>query len=156
MFSVSVIWNFAYKKVTSINTSGNMSKFVWLTFVLHFPLSTWTHRYLFKRLHEIRSYTLKEHEIVSLTRQNLIFPLVTGIIWFNFGFRLNIFASKISNFIIYYLWEPRVAANPDIQSNLSVADILYSGHLVGNRPSHGKTLIEKPPYGGHFYSSHLL
>ena len=49
-----------------------------------------------------------------------------------------------------------------IQSNLSIADMLYSGHLViadtflRNRPNNGQTLIEKPLYKGHFYSGNLL
>ena len=48
------------------------------------------------------------------------------------------------------------------QSNLSIADMLYNGHLVigdtflRNRPNHGQTPIEKPLYSGHFYSGHLL
>ena len=40
--------------------------------------------------------------------------------------------------------------------------MLNNGHLViadnflRNRPNHGQTLTEKPPYKGHFYSGHLL
>ena len=46
--------------------------------------------------------------------------------------------------------------------NLSIADTLYSGHLViadtfsRNWTNHGQTLIEKPLYSGHFYSGHLV
>ena len=46
--------------------------------------------------------------------------------------------------------------------NLSIAYMLYNGHLVKadtsltNRWNHGQTLIEKPLYSGHFYSGHLL
>ena len=49
-----------------------------------------------------------------------------------------------------------------LKSNLSIADMLYNGHLViadtvlRNRPNRGQTLIEKPLYRGHFYSGHLL
>ena len=49
-----------------------------------------------------------------------------------------------------------------LQSNLSITDMLYNGHLViaytflRNRPIHGQALIEKPVYSGHFYSGHLL
>ena len=34
--------------------------------------------YLFQRLHKFRSYSLKEHEAVFLTRQSLIFYIVAG------------------------------------------------------------------------------
>ena len=46
--------------------------------------------------------------------------------------------------------------------NLSIADMLYNGHLLKadtsltNRSNHGQTLIEKPLYSGHLYSGHLL
>ena len=49
-----------------------------------------------------------------------------------------------------------------LQSNLSIADMLYSGHLViadifsRNGPNNGQTLIEIPLYSGQFYSGHLL
>ena len=49
-----------------------------------------------------------------------------------------------------------------IQSNLSVADILYNGRLViadtflRNWLNHGQTHIGKPLYTAHFYSVHLL
>ena len=49
-----------------------------------------------------------------------------------------------------------------LQSNLSIADMLYNGHLViadtflRNRPNHGQSLIDKPLYNGHFYGGHLL
>ena len=49
-----------------------------------------------------------------------------------------------------------------IQSNLSIADMLYNGHQVvadiflRNRPNHGQTLIAKPLYSGHLHSGHLL
>ena len=49
-----------------------------------------------------------------------------------------------------------------IQSNLSKADILYSGHLVivdrfsGNWPNPGQTLIANPVQSGHFYRGHSL
>ena len=50
----------------------------------------------------------------------------------------------------------------DVQSNLSIADMLYSGHLViadtflRDRPNRSQTRLEKPLYSGHFYSGHLL
>ena len=40
--------------------------------------------------------------------------------------------------------------------------MLYNGHLViadtflGDQPSRGQTLLEKPLYSGHIYSRHLL
>ena len=49
-----------------------------------------------------------------------------------------------------------------VQPNLSIADMLYNGHLViadiflWNRRNYGQTLIEKPLYSGHVYSGHLL
>ena len=49
-----------------------------------------------------------------------------------------------------------------LQSNLSIADMLYCGHLViadtflRNQPNYGETLIEKPLCRGHFYIGHLL
>ena len=49
-----------------------------------------------------------------------------------------------------------------MQSNLSIAGMLYNGHLViadiflRNRSNHVQTLIEKPLHSGHFYSGHLL
>ena len=49
-----------------------------------------------------------------------------------------------------------------LQSNLSIADILYNGHVViadtflRNRINHRQTLIEKPLYSGGFYSEYLL
>ena len=49
-----------------------------------------------------------------------------------------------------------------MQWNLSIADTLYSGHLViadtfsRNWTNHRQTLIEKPLYSGHFYSGHLV
>ena len=49
-----------------------------------------------------------------------------------------------------------------IQSNLSIADMLYNGHLVmadtflRNRSNHGQTLVEKPLYSGYFYSGHFF
>ena len=49
-----------------------------------------------------------------------------------------------------------------VQSNLSIADMLYSRHLViadtflRNWQNHVQTLIEKPLYSGHFYSRRLL
>ena len=50
----------------------------------------------------------------------------------------------------------------DVQSNLSIVDMLYSGHLViadtflRDRPNHGQILLEKFLYSGYFYSGHLL
>ena len=82
----------------------NIPKSVWTVFALHFfhcnPLSTLTRDYLFQRLRKTRSYSLKEHETVFLTRQDLIFLVVAGSMWFNFCFRLIIFASKISIFLL--------------------------------------------------------
>ena len=49
-----------------------------------------------------------------------------------------------------------------LQSNLSVADMLYNVNLVigdtllRNQPNHGHTLLEKPRYSGHFYSGHFF
>ena len=49
-----------------------------------------------------------------------------------------------------------------IQPNLSIADMLRSGHFMvaetfsWNRLNHGQTLIEKPGYSGHFCSGQSL
>ena len=49
-----------------------------------------------------------------------------------------------------------------IESNMSIADMLYNGHLViadtflRDRLNRGQTLLEKPLHNGHFYSGHLL
>ena len=46
---------------------------------------------------------------------------------------------------------------PELQPNLSVADILYSGHVVitdrfsRNQPHPGQTLIAKPLYSKHYF-----
>ena len=40
-------------------------------------------------------YSFKEHEVVSLKRQNLIFSIVAESTGFVFCFRLNTFTSKI-------------------------------------------------------------
>ena len=46
--------------------------------------------------------------------------------------------------------------------NFSIADILYSGHLVimdrlsSKQTNPGQTLIANPLYSGHFYSGHSL
>ena len=53
-------------------------------------------------------------------------------------------------------------AKLNVQSNLSIEDMLYSGHLVvadtfqWNRLNHGQNLIEKPLYSGHLCSGQLL
>ena len=68
------------------------------------PFSTWTRRYLFERLQETRGYNLREHEAVSLKRQNLIFLIAAGSISFVFYFRLDIFASKIEICLGWGVW----------------------------------------------------
>ena len=87
-------------------------------FLLMFNLTNWRHNIYFERLlfsffpcppervvtylafYESWSYCLKKHEAVFLKRQNLIFPIAAGSIWFVFCFRLNIFTSKISNLML--------------------------------------------------------
>ena len=64
-----------------------MPKSAWMTFVLYFPCGYIT-------LHT-RSYVLKEHEVVFLKRQYVIFSMAAGSILFAFCFRPNIFTSKI-------------------------------------------------------------
>ena len=63
-----------------------------MAFTLHFtifnPLSTLTRDNFFQRLHKTRSCSLKKHEAVFLTRQNLIFSVVAGSI-FDLIFILN-------------------------------------------------------------------
>ena len=54
------------------------------------PLSTRTHGYLIQFLLETKSYSLKNYEDVFLKRQNLVFSIAAGSIWF-FCFQLNIF-----------------------------------------------------------------
>ena len=49
-----------------------------------------------------------------------------------------------------------------IQSNLSIVDMLYSGHVViadtfsRIQPSHGQTFIKNLQFSRHFYSGKLL
>ena len=49
-------------------------------------MSTWTGASLLQRLHQTRSYSLKQHEVVFLKGQNLIFSSVAVSIWFVFLF----------------------------------------------------------------------
>ena len=54
----------------------NMPKSAWMAFVLHFSTSSFVLQFLFyffEWLQETRGYNLKEHEVVFLKRQNLIF-----------------------------------------------------------------------------------
>ena len=60
-------------------------------------MPTLTRGYFYQRLHETGSYSLKEHEDVSLKRQNLVFPVVPECIWFVFCLWLNIFTSEVSD-----------------------------------------------------------
>ena len=66
------------------------------SFYFTFPLRLHyiTRGYLFERLQETRTDSLKEHEVVFLKRQNLIFSIAAGTILFVFCFRLNIFTTK--------------------------------------------------------------
>ena len=67
----------------------NISKSTWMVFVLHlifpfvlqsvFYLNTWL---LIERLRETRGYSLKEHDAVFLSRENLIFSSWKYFIWF--------------------------------------------------------------------------
>ena len=50
------------------------------------PLSTWMYSNLFQCLYKTRSYSLMKYEAVFLRRQNFIFPIVAGSIWFVFLF----------------------------------------------------------------------
>ena len=71
-----------------------MPKSAWMALVLFphcNPLSNRTRGYLFQCLFETTSYGLKNYKDVSLKRQNLIFSIATGSIWFVFCFKLNIF-----------------------------------------------------------------
>ena len=45
--------------------------------LLRVYLNAWL---LFQRLHETKSYSQKEHEVIFLKRQNLIFSIVAGSI----------------------------------------------------------------------------
>ena len=54
------------------------------------PFSTLTPGYLFERLQETIGYSLKEHEVIFLKRQKLIFAIAAGIISIISCFRLNI------------------------------------------------------------------
>ena len=47
-----------------------------------------------------KTYSLKEDEASSLKRQNLIFSIVAGSVWFALNFRLNVFTSKTSNLVL--------------------------------------------------------
>ena len=55
--------------------------------------------YLFQRLHETRSDSLKEYEAIFLKRHFILF-YSTRSIWFVFCFGLNIFIRKISNLLL--------------------------------------------------------
>ena len=85
-----------------------------VTFPLCNPLSTWMRGYLSQNLHETISCSLKEHEVVFLTRQNLIFYLVAGSI--NLIFVLDLIFLQIKSQICCYLWVSRRpgALNRDI------------------------------------------
>ena len=72
----------------------NMPKSAWMTFILYVPI-------VIPRPPERvvtyfnKVYSFKEHEVVSLKRQNLIFSIVAESTGFVFCFRLNTFTSKI-------------------------------------------------------------
>ena len=64
----------------------NMPKSAWIAFVLHSTCGC-----LFQW-----SFYSEEHKAVFLKKQNLIFSVVAGSIWFAFYSRLNIFVRKVS------------------------------------------------------------
>ena len=83
------VWMFGnMRECTYIHLNGSC-----FTFARCNHLFTWTLGYLCQRLHETRSYSLKEHEVVFLRRQKLFFSALS--IWFVFSCRLNIFISKL-------------------------------------------------------------
>ena len=73
-----------------------------------------------------------------------------------------VFNKMIRCVFVFEYYKSKFNNSYKLQSNLSIADMLYNGHLViadtflRNRLNHGETLIEKPLYSGHFYSGHLL
>ena len=73
----------------------------WLSFTfLHFPIGfpipcLLEHVITCLNTKETRGYSLKECETVFLKRENSIFYIATGSIWFAFCFTPNIFTSKI-------------------------------------------------------------
>ena len=109
-----------------------------------------------------------------------IFDLVSALNCLDANDQVSIFNSTIMNIVTDFipneaitcddrdpLWMNSFIKNLStrrlfVQSNLSIADMLYNGHLViadtvlRNRPNRCQTLIEKPLYSGHFYSGHLL
>ena len=63
----------------------NVCKSALVAFVLfsyYNKLSIWMCDYLFQCLYETRSYSLRCYEVAFLKRQNLIFSVVAGSIWF--------------------------------------------------------------------------
>ena len=78
----------------------NMPKFVWMAFVLYFLIVI---PGLLERVityMKLEAIVWRSTMIFTLTRQNLIFSIVAGSIWFHFCFRLNIFTTKISNLLL--------------------------------------------------------
>ena len=74
----------------------------WLLLFPHCnPLSTWTGGYLFQYLSECKSYSLKDYQAVFVKRQNLLFSVIAGSIWFAFCFKLNIFTRF---YITFFNW----------------------------------------------------
>ena len=82
----------------------NMPNSAWMVFVLCFPIVTHcllegvvTYFYVYTKLEVL---VWRKIEVVSLEKQNLIFSIVAVSILFGFCFRLSIFTSKISNFLL--------------------------------------------------------
>ena len=64
---------------------------------------------------------------------------------------------QVCFFLSYSLFRVDITNIKIAQSNLSIADILYSGHLfLMNRPNLGETLIANPFYIRYFYIPHWL
>ena len=76
----------------------------WLLFFPHCnPLSTWTGGYLFQYLSESKSYSLKDYQVVFVKRQNLLFSVIAGSIWFAFCFKINILQDFTLHSVIDYV-----------------------------------------------------
>ena len=95
-------------------TCVNMPKSAWMAFVLHFPIVIpWRLECvvtLFQRLHETRSYSLKEHEPVFLKSwKRLICIFVLDWLFLQVRFQ-----------ICFYLWRPGKPKTRDRESWLNL------------------------------------
>ena len=109
-------------------------------------------RKIFERFLPIKSLLYTFDKCFGIFGGKFDLIMLCGDIDLNPGPKCNTGPIKASQFV----------KGPSVQSNLSIADMLYNGHLViaetflRNLPNHGQTLIEKPLHSGHFYSGHFF